>query len=270
MAPCFSRYVLRIIIPNLERKSKIADDVSWVVSNQRGGLAVCGTRNFLGGFRVCSRFGFRLNASVLLLSAFLGPQEDGSSFEEGMLKLLRTLPKVLKYLPSDKAKDARNFMMSFQVSFWSDSRDGRDASTAPSLFLSRCCFPPLSGVGRHRPKSMPLLMCPSRGPLNDPHLQRTAIPFSRNTSRLHPSRDCVKSPPTLSPLFFFHTTSRTNLPHPASICEASFSQLVSRLRLVPGLPPRLFASAPRSTGWAAPPRMSRACCSRSPTRTCRR
>lgn len=45
--------------------------------------------------------------------AFL--QEDGSSFEEGMLKLLRTLPKVLKYLPSDKAKDARNFMMSFQV-----------------------------------------------------------------------------------------------------------------------------------------------------------
>lgn len=42
-------------------------------------------------------------------------QEDGSSFEEGMLKLLRTLPKVLKYLPSDKAKDARNFMMSFQV-----------------------------------------------------------------------------------------------------------------------------------------------------------
>eukprot|EP01031_Cornospumella_fuschlensis_P043897 gene43897-53671_t len=32
-------------------------------------------------------------------------KENGSSFEEGMLKLLRTLPKVLKYLPSDKAKD---------------------------------------------------------------------------------------------------------------------------------------------------------------------
>ncbi len=43
-------------------------------------------------------------------------KEDGSSFEEGMLKLLRTLPKVLKFLPSDKAKDARNFMMSFQ--YW--------------------------------------------------------------------------------------------------------------------------------------------------------
>jgi len=33
-----------------------------------------------------------------------------------MLKLLRTLPKVLKYLPSDKAQDARSFMMSFQ--YW--------------------------------------------------------------------------------------------------------------------------------------------------------
>ena len=43
-------------------------------------------------------------------------KESGSSFEEGMLKLLRTLPKVLKYLPSDKAKDARSFMMSFQ--YW--------------------------------------------------------------------------------------------------------------------------------------------------------
>mmetsp|Transcript_14597 Transcript_14597/g.29958 ORF Transcript_14597/g.29958 Transcript_14597/m.29958 type:complete len:1409 (+) Transcript_14597:54-4280(+) len=43
-------------------------------------------------------------------------KEDGSSFEEGMLKLLRTLPKVLKYLPGDKAKDAKSFMMSFQ--YW--------------------------------------------------------------------------------------------------------------------------------------------------------
>jgi magnesium chelatase subunit H len=33
-----------------------------------------------------------------------------------MLKLLQTLPKVLKYLPMDKAQDARNFMLSFQ--YW--------------------------------------------------------------------------------------------------------------------------------------------------------
>jgi magnesium chelatase subunit H len=31
-------------------------------------------------------------------------QENGASFEGSMLKLLRTLPKVLKYLPSDKAQ----------------------------------------------------------------------------------------------------------------------------------------------------------------------
>ncbi|ASC71287.1 Magnesium chelatase ChlH subunit [Halomicronema hongdechloris C2206] len=43
-------------------------------------------------------------------------QQNGSSFEDAMLKLLRTLPKVLKYLPVEKAQDARNFMLSFQ--YW--------------------------------------------------------------------------------------------------------------------------------------------------------
>lgn len=43
-------------------------------------------------------------------------QESGASFEDSMLKLLRTLPKVLKYLPNDKAQDARSFMLSFQ--YW--------------------------------------------------------------------------------------------------------------------------------------------------------
>jgi len=43
-------------------------------------------------------------------------EQSGSSFEDAMLKLLRTLPQVLKYLPIDKAQDARNFMLSFQ--YW--------------------------------------------------------------------------------------------------------------------------------------------------------
>jgi len=43
-------------------------------------------------------------------------KENGASFEGSMLKLLRTLPKVLKFLPSDKAADARSFMLSFQ--YW--------------------------------------------------------------------------------------------------------------------------------------------------------
>ena len=43
-------------------------------------------------------------------------EQSGSSFQDAMLKLLNTLPKVLKYLPIDKAQDARNFMLSFQ--YW--------------------------------------------------------------------------------------------------------------------------------------------------------
>ena len=43
-------------------------------------------------------------------------KKESGGFEEGMLKLVRTLPKVLKYLPSDKAQDARNFMNSLQ--YW--------------------------------------------------------------------------------------------------------------------------------------------------------
>lgn len=46
----------------------------------------------------------------------------------GLLKLVRTLPKVLKYLPTDKAQDARQFIMSFQV---------RPFLHAPSLSDSR-------------------------------------------------------------------------------------------------------------------------------------
>merc|ERR1719246_113205 len=59
-----------------------------------------------------------LGQSKSVVSEFMKKkkQDDGSSFEEGMLKLLRTLPKVLKFLPSDKAADARTFMMSFQ--YW--------------------------------------------------------------------------------------------------------------------------------------------------------
>jgi len=41
---------------------------------------------------------------------------SGTSFQDSMLKLVRTLPAVLKYLPGDKAKDARSFMMSLQ--YW--------------------------------------------------------------------------------------------------------------------------------------------------------
>lgn len=43
-------------------------------------------------------------------------KKQGAGFAESMLKLVRTLPKVLKYLPSDKAQDARLYILSLQ--FW--------------------------------------------------------------------------------------------------------------------------------------------------------
>ncbi|MEB3164993.1 MAG: magnesium chelatase subunit H [Prochlorothrix sp.] len=43
-------------------------------------------------------------------------EQSGASFQDGMLKLLRTLPKVLKYLPVEKAQDARSFMLGLQ--YW--------------------------------------------------------------------------------------------------------------------------------------------------------
>jgi magnesium chelatase subunit H len=50
-------------------------------------------------------------------------QKKGSGFEDAMLKLLRTLPNVLKYLPVEKAQDARNFMLSFQYWLGGSSRE---------------------------------------------------------------------------------------------------------------------------------------------------
>ncbi|MDB9357324.1 magnesium chelatase subunit H, partial [Nodularia spumigena CS-587/03] len=43
-------------------------------------------------------------------------EKSGAGFQDGMLKLLRTLPQVLKFLPMEKAQDARHFMLSFQ--YW--------------------------------------------------------------------------------------------------------------------------------------------------------
>ncbi|KAM7270306.1 hypothetical protein ACFE04_029520 [Oxalis oulophora] len=43
-------------------------------------------------------------------------KKQGAGFADSMLKLVRTLPKVLKYLPSDKAQDARLYILALQ--FW--------------------------------------------------------------------------------------------------------------------------------------------------------
>ena len=69
--------------------------------------------NKLGSFSMA-----QLGQSKSAIAQFMRKRKEnsGSSFQDAMLKLLRTLPQVLKYLPIDKAQDARNFMLSFQ--YW--------------------------------------------------------------------------------------------------------------------------------------------------------
>jgi len=69
--------------------------------------------NKMGSFSMA-----QLGQSKSAIAQFMRKRKEksGSSFQDGMLKLLQTLPKVLKYLPMDKAQDARNFMLSFQ--YW--------------------------------------------------------------------------------------------------------------------------------------------------------
>jgi magnesium chelatase subunit H len=69
--------------------------------------------NKMGSFSMA-----QLGQSKSAIAQFMKKRKEKSSgsFQDAMLKLLNTLPKVLKYLPIDKAQDARNFMLSFQ--YW--------------------------------------------------------------------------------------------------------------------------------------------------------
>ncbi|BAU66858.1 magnesium chelatase, H subunit [Stanieria sp. NIES-3757] len=69
--------------------------------------------NKLGSFSMA-----QLGQSKSAIAQFMRKRKEnsGASFQDAMLKLLRTLPNVLKYLPVEKAQDARNFMLSFQ--YW--------------------------------------------------------------------------------------------------------------------------------------------------------
>ena len=102
------------------RVQELADKVVEVVEPNRDRLdAVCVfpsmpavmKMNKIGTFTMAS-----MGQSKSVISDFMKKNKPkGTSFQDGMLKLVRTLPKVLKYLPGDKAADARSFMMSLQV-----------------------------------------------------------------------------------------------------------------------------------------------------------
>lgn len=69
--------------------------------------------NKLGTFSMA-----QLGQTKSLIGDFMKKRKEsgGAEFQDSMLKLLNTLPAILKYLPVDKAQDARNFMLSFQ--YW--------------------------------------------------------------------------------------------------------------------------------------------------------
>ncbi len=69
--------------------------------------------NKLGTFSMA-----QLGQSKSVFASFMKKRKEagGSGFQDSMLKLLNTLPSILKYLPVDKAQDARSFMLSFQ--YW--------------------------------------------------------------------------------------------------------------------------------------------------------
>merc|ERR1719498_1760702 len=69
--------------------------------------------NKLGTFSMA-----QLGSSKSVIADFVKKARNnmGDEFGESLIKLVRTLPNVLKYLPSDRAKDARNFVISLQ--YW--------------------------------------------------------------------------------------------------------------------------------------------------------
>ena len=69
--------------------------------------------NKLGSFSMA-----QLGQTKSIIGDFMKKRKEsgGAGFQDSMLKLLNTLPAILKYLPVDKAQDARSFMLSFQ--YW--------------------------------------------------------------------------------------------------------------------------------------------------------
>jgi len=111
-----------VFIGSLIFIEELAEKVIEAVQPQRERLDACLVfpsmpavmrLNKLGSFSMA-----QLGQSKSVISSFMKKKKKQGSggFEEAMLKLVRTLPSVLKYLPSDKAQDARNFMLSLQ--YW--------------------------------------------------------------------------------------------------------------------------------------------------------
>ncbi|MGB4700444.1 MAG: cobaltochelatase subunit CobN, partial [Parasynechococcus sp.] len=98
--------------------------------------------NKLGSFSMA-----QLGQSKSAIAGFMKKRKEagGAGFQDAMLKLLNTLPTVLKYLPVEKAQDARSFMLSFQ--YWL----GGTPDNLRNFFLmlaDKYVFPPVEGEER--------------------------------------------------------------------------------------------------------------------------
>jgi magnesium chelatase subunit H len=111
-----------VFIASLIFLEDLADKVVEAVEPYRDQLAVSVVfpsmpqvmrLNKMGSFSLA-----QIGQSKSAIASFMKKRKEksGAGFQDAMLKLLRTLPQVLKYLPMDKAQDARNFMLSFQ--YW--------------------------------------------------------------------------------------------------------------------------------------------------------
>lgn len=85
----------------------------------------------------------QLGQGKSIIKDFMRSQrKNNENFEESLLQLVRTLPKVLKFLPTEKARDARHFIESLQ--YW----QGGNPQNLENLILSTCSnyVPALKGT----------------------------------------------------------------------------------------------------------------------------
>jgi magnesium chelatase subunit H len=110
-----------VFIGSLIFIEELAEKVIAAVQPERERMDACVIFPSMSGVMKLNKLGTfsmaQLGQSKSLIGDFIkSARSKSDNFEEGLLKLVRTLPKVLKYLPSDKAQDARNFVQSLQ--YW--------------------------------------------------------------------------------------------------------------------------------------------------------
>ncbi len=109
-------------------------------------------------------------------------KKNNDNFEEQLLKLIRTLPAVLKFLPSQQARDGGNYIQSLQ--YWL----GGNAENLENLVLStsQSYVPALKGVdfGCEDPQLFPEVgIWHPMAPGKQTHAFTTSVSFEQTEGR---------------------------------------------------------------------------------------